>query len=552
MTAIRPRSADGPLPIVVDQHLAMDATGTLRLVFDADPWDSTISFAPGIPVARGGTLELTFAADVNLASQIGRTIDLFDWTGVTPTGAFTVSSPYTWNLSKLYTTGEVTLTALAAIPGDFNNNGVVDAADYVVWRKTDGTPAGYNAWRTHFGQPSGSGAGAIANAAVPEPATLVLLMFAAAGWCLAGNAKNPNNSVRRESRRSPVGANPTRPIGRSAGSNQGDEGPDSEYQNSSTRDIPQQTTLVTHVILHRFSDILCGDAVFQYYCSRGILLTSAWPGETLIARCDKGIFQLSRNFRVRRYDILGFRRILAKVIQFVVHRCCPFPSCRLFGLSLVPHRFELGSVCPLDQFPITHANVVDRAGRLENYMVAHGCARLFLGKCAQHIETVLGISLRQWHVENARERGQHVREANHLVADCAGGSFAGPAHDKWFPESAFPFAVLAAAERTVNRKARLHCGRRILVARVHDSAIVARENDERVVGELELVELVQKLPDAPVEVVDKIAVFAVGTAGELRIRHDGFVNGVGRIVNEEWPVVIGVQSTRSCSSLTTP
>ena len=118
----------------------MDATGTLRLVFDADPWDSTISFAPGIPVTRGGTLELTFAADVNLASQVGRTIDLFDWTGVNPTGAFTVSSPYTWNLSKLYTTGEVTLTALPAIPGDFNNNGVVDAADYIVWRKTGGTP----------------------------------------------------------------------------------------------------------------------------------------------------------------------------------------------------------------------------------------------------------------------------------------------------------------------------------------------------------------------------------------------------------------------------
>jgi hypothetical protein len=32
------------------------------------------------------------------------------------------------------------------------------------------------------------------------------------------------NSVRRESRRSPVGANPIRPVGRSAGSNQSDEG----------------------------------------------------------------------------------------------------------------------------------------------------------------------------------------------------------------------------------------------------------------------------------------------------------------------------------------
>ena len=34
----------------------------------------------------------------------------------------------------------------------------------------------------------------------------------------------PDYSVRRESRRSPVGANPIRPIGRSAGSNQSDEG----------------------------------------------------------------------------------------------------------------------------------------------------------------------------------------------------------------------------------------------------------------------------------------------------------------------------------------
>ena len=143
----------GPLPIVVDQHLAMDATGTLRLVFDADPWDSTISFSPGIPVTLGGTLELTFADGVDVATQIGRTIDLFDWTGVTPTGAFTVSSPYTWNLSKLYTTGEVTLSIPLA--GDFNGNGTVDAADYTVWRNGLGstyTPAHYDVWKANFGR----------------------------------------------------------------------------------------------------------------------------------------------------------------------------------------------------------------------------------------------------------------------------------------------------------------------------------------------------------------------------------------------------------------
>jgi len=101
-----------PIPITIDQHLTMAPGGTLRMVFEADAWDSTISFAPGIPVTLGGTLELTFAADVNLASQVGRTFELFDWTGVDPTGAFAIASPYAWNLSNLYTTGQVTLTAI--------------------------------------------------------------------------------------------------------------------------------------------------------------------------------------------------------------------------------------------------------------------------------------------------------------------------------------------------------------------------------------------------------------------------------------------------------
>jgi probable HAF family extracellular repeat protein len=69
------------------------------------------------------------------------------------------------------------------IPGDFNGNGVVDAADYVVWRKTDGTPAGYNAWRTHFGQSTANGSAAPgsaggSSAAVPEPASLPLVLLA--------------------------------------------------------------------------------------------------------------------------------------------------------------------------------------------------------------------------------------------------------------------------------------------------------------------------------------------------------------------------------------
>ena len=60
-------------------------------------------------------------------------------------------------------------------------------ADYVVWRNglgTTYTQTGYDVWRAHFGQTAGSGLGASANAAVPEPTTLMLIILAAADWCV--------------------------------------------------------------------------------------------------------------------------------------------------------------------------------------------------------------------------------------------------------------------------------------------------------------------------------------------------------------------------------
>ena len=82
-----PAAALAPIAVTINQHFAMGPGSTLRIVFDADAWDSTISFAAGIPVTLGGSLELGFSADVNLFSQIGRTFHVFDWTGVSPTGA---------------------------------------------------------------------------------------------------------------------------------------------------------------------------------------------------------------------------------------------------------------------------------------------------------------------------------------------------------------------------------------------------------------------------------------------------------------------------------
>jgi hypothetical protein len=63
-------------------------------------------------------------------------------------------------------------------PGDYNNNYVVDAADYVVWRKTDGTPTNYDIWRANFGQAAGAGAAmeSVGNASIPEPQTFAILL----------------------------------------------------------------------------------------------------------------------------------------------------------------------------------------------------------------------------------------------------------------------------------------------------------------------------------------------------------------------------------------
>jgi microcystin-dependent protein len=72
--------------------------------------------------------------------------------------------------------------AFSTLPGDFNADGTVNAADYVTWRKASGTPAQYAEWRAHFGQSAGAGsmigATGSASAAAPEPGTIVLVFLA--------------------------------------------------------------------------------------------------------------------------------------------------------------------------------------------------------------------------------------------------------------------------------------------------------------------------------------------------------------------------------------
>jgi PEP-CTERM motif len=89
--------------------------------------------------------------------------------------------------------GEIDFVVAEGIDGDYNDDGSVDAADYVTWRKNEGTnnqlpndphgvPIGnqqYNTWRENFGMPSGAGSNQ--NVAAPEPAAWLLVSIALSG-----------------------------------------------------------------------------------------------------------------------------------------------------------------------------------------------------------------------------------------------------------------------------------------------------------------------------------------------------------------------------------
>jgi hypothetical protein len=86
----------------------------------------------------------------------------------------------------------------ATLAGDFNDDGIVDAVDYTVWRNhlgeadeanlhhngdgDDVGPTDYDLWKLHYGKSSDMlGSGGLSLAAVPEPSTIALLsLFALA------------------------------------------------------------------------------------------------------------------------------------------------------------------------------------------------------------------------------------------------------------------------------------------------------------------------------------------------------------------------------------
>jgi hypothetical protein len=70
--------------------------------------------------------------------------------------------------------GMVMITATSQeLSGDFNQDGRVDAADYVHWRKNGLSQQDYNTWRANFGASTGSGSITTQAGPIPEPISMI-------------------------------------------------------------------------------------------------------------------------------------------------------------------------------------------------------------------------------------------------------------------------------------------------------------------------------------------------------------------------------------------
>jgi hypothetical protein len=202
-------------------------TGTAVFLASLSPGSSpaSVSFAGGATLGGGTSLvmelggttaesgydRIQVAGELSIGGMLavsliggfvpgaGTTFDILDWG--TLSGTFsslqlpTLPSTYAWDTSQLYASGVLSVVGVG-IPGDYNNNGVVDGADYVLWRKGGplvnevNTPgvvnaADYTEWRARIGNTSGSGAAVgTEHAAVPEPGTIGLSVFVLAAAVL--------------------------------------------------------------------------------------------------------------------------------------------------------------------------------------------------------------------------------------------------------------------------------------------------------------------------------------------------------------------------------
>ena len=181
-----------PGTTTINGNYAQNSPGRLQIELASNSSFDKLVVTGNLAIS-GALLDVLFLPGYVPAA--GHSFDILDWGSIQLIGGgWTLSLPaigggLMWNQSQLYTAGVLSIVA-PVLAGDYNHNGVVDAADYVVWRDNTGTnnplpndPIGgtigsaqYDQWRAHFGQAVGGGSAAAQ--AVPEPTCVGLTVAA--------------------------------------------------------------------------------------------------------------------------------------------------------------------------------------------------------------------------------------------------------------------------------------------------------------------------------------------------------------------------------------
>jgi probable HAF family extracellular repeat protein len=163
---------------------------------------TTIELAGVMPGTEYDRIRITGALTLNgvlnvtlLGSYVpapGDSFDILDWGNLSGTFA-SLSLPalaggMTWNTSQLYATGVLSVVAPGLL-GDYNEDGLVDAADYTRWRDNLGSPTSlpnddtpgvaaddYTRWVNNYG--SATAPSSTHSQSIPEPATSLLAFLA--------------------------------------------------------------------------------------------------------------------------------------------------------------------------------------------------------------------------------------------------------------------------------------------------------------------------------------------------------------------------------------
>lgn len=129
--------------------------------------------------------------DTSFAAPTQATYDLLTAASIVDSG-ISFSGPTGWGYQIVAGgNGQILQAVQGVVPvldGDHNGDNVVDARDYVVWRKNPGAfggTDGYDDWRANFGASQGGGGSVSKSAGVPEPTSggllLILALFAPYG-----------------------------------------------------------------------------------------------------------------------------------------------------------------------------------------------------------------------------------------------------------------------------------------------------------------------------------------------------------------------------------